>query len=236
MLTHYKGTCRPAQTSGPPPSTLSLGRERLLTYYSPARARASFTAYTYTGSARLRNPLPDPDHESLEALRNEGPALHLAPIFPALPRSFFHSYSVIPCTRSLPSRSRFHSLFLAPPLSLTLFVQFSFPHFTSSWPFSEYPSALFTSSLPRVTRPFCVVFLLSSSLILSLSFPHFLSLFCRALSSTLIQHARRGKKEEKRERGCARFLEGVVPSSIATAVSAFLRSVPHARCRYILSV
>lgn len=124
MLTHYKGTCRPARTSGPPPSTLSLGRERLLTYYSPARALASFTAYTYTGSARLRNPLPDPDHESLEALRNEGPAFHLAPIFPG-PSSFLLSLvvscSVIPCARSLPSRSRFHSLFLSPlPLSLSL--------------------------------------------------------------------------------------------------------------------
>lgn len=177
MLTHYKGTCRPARTSGPPPSTLSLGRERLLTYYSPARALASFTAYTYTGSARLRNPLPDPDHESLEALRNEGPAFHLAPIFPG-PSSFLLSLvvscSVIPCARSLPSRSRFHSLFLSPlplslSLSLSLLVQSSFPHFIPPWPFSEYSSALFTSSLPRVTRPFCVVFLLSSSLTLSFS-------------------------------------------------------------------
>jgi len=95
VLTHYKGTCRPARTSGLPPSTLFLGRERLLTYYSPARALTSFIAYTYTDSvaARLRNSLSDPDHESLETLRNEGLALHLAPIFLALPRSFFHSSS-----------------------------------------------------------------------------------------------------------------------------------------------
>lgn len=214
MLTHYKGTCRPAQTSGSPASTLSLGRERLLTYYSPARALASFTAYTYTGSARLRNPLPDPDHESLEALRNEGPALHLASIFPALPRSFFHSSSLVlrdPLRPlSLPSRSRFHSLLLAPSRSLFLPVQFSFPRFISPWPFSEYPSALFTSSLPRVTRPFCVVFLLSSSLILYFSFSSapilssslfsLLSLPFLSLSFIYSNTTRASTKEGRRER------------------------------------
>lgn len=132
MLTHYKGTCRPAQTSGPPPSTLSLGRERLLTYYSPARALASFTAYTYTGSARLRNPLPDPDHESLEALRNEGPARSIS-----LPS--FRPFLVPSFTRTLRDPLR--------PLA-TFTISFSLPLFSPSLlPFSHSPCTILLPSL-----------------------------------------------------------------------------------------
>lgn len=156
---------------------------------------------------------------------------------------------MIPCARSLPSRSRFHSLFLATPLSLSLRTILS--RFISPWPFSEYPSALFTSSLPRVTRPFCVVFLLSSSLTLSFSlFSLFLlsadALFLHLFSSLSLPFlslsfiysniTRASRKEGRREKEGVHVLEGVVPSSIATAVSAFLRSAPHTRCRYILSV
>lgn len=53
MLTHYKGTCCPARSLGRPVSTLSLGSERLLTYYSPARALSSFSSPHIHTPARL---------------------------------------------------------------------------------------------------------------------------------------------------------------------------------------
>jgi len=72
--------------------------------------------------------------------------------------------------------------------------------------------------------------MLSLSLFSVLSLP-FLSLSFIYSNTTHVEERRKERKEEG-----VYVLEGVVPSSIATAVSAFLRSVPHTRCRYILSI
>lgn len=251
MLTHYKGTCHPPHSSRCAASNLSLGSgapaNLLLPLSWPPLLSFSLFLFVLTAFVQYIHRLArldsetrfqTPDHASSTGA--PAPPFSLSPS-PSL-RSFFHSSSSsrIPRARSLPSRSRFHSLLVS-----------QYPSPASLSPSFFLLSALFQIHSAFVTRPFSmfIVFLIpilvssADTLFLHLAFSSLFlppSLFY-SLAPTLLTRAqeKRGRKRE-----CihvcvfmhACILEGVVPSSIATAVSAFLRNAPHTRCRYILSV